>query len=90
MIPGDVALAELEAETQTVVRAESVTSPSLTEVARAADILNGAKNVTILAGAGCADAHTELLEIAGRLQAPVVHALRGKGMSSTTIPTTSV
>lgn len=78
MIPGDVALAELEAETQTVVRAESVTSPSLTEVARAADILNGAKNVTILAGAGCADAHTELLEIAGRLQAPVVHALRGK------------
>jgi pyruvate dehydrogenase (quinone) len=36
------------------------------------------KRVTILAGAGCAGAHPELLEIAAALEAPVVHALRGK------------
>jgi pyruvate dehydrogenase (quinone) len=34
--------------------------------------------VTILAGAGCAGAHGELLEAARVLQAPIVHTLRGK------------
>ena len=34
--------------------------------------------VTILAGAGCAGAHDELVAMAERLKAPVVHALRGK------------
>src|SRR5262249_29361467 len=34
--------------------------------------------ITILAGAGCAGAHDELIELAGKLQAPIVHALRGK------------
>ena len=35
-------------------------------------------NVTILAGAGVAGAHDEVVELAGTLQAPIVHALRGK------------
>jgi pyruvate dehydrogenase (quinone) len=34
--------------------------------------------VTILAGAGCAGAHDEVVAVAAALQAPVVHALRGK------------
>jgi pyruvate dehydrogenase (quinone) len=34
--------------------------------------------VTILGGAGCAGAHTELIEIASKLKAPIVHAMRGK------------
>jgi pyruvate dehydrogenase (quinone) len=34
--------------------------------------------VTILAGAGCEGAHDELITVAERLQAPVVHAMRGK------------
>jgi thiamine pyrophosphate-dependent acetolactate synthase large subunit-like protein len=34
--------------------------------------------VTILAGAGCGGAHEELTPLAGALQSPVVHALRGK------------
>jgi pyruvate dehydrogenase (quinone) len=34
--------------------------------------------VTMLCGAGCAGAHDEILAVAGRLRAPVVHALRGK------------
>ena len=40
--------------------------------------LAGAKKVTILAGAGCAGAHGELIEVASRLKAPIVHAMRGK------------
>jgi pyruvate dehydrogenase (quinone) len=41
-------------------------------------VLNAADRVTILAGAGCAGAHDELLAFAGALKAPVVHAFRGK------------
>jgi pyruvate dehydrogenase (quinone) len=44
----------------------------------AADVLNAGERVTILAGAGCRDAHDELIGLAERLQAPVVHSLRGK------------
>ena len=52
--------------------------PSEDEIAVLAEVLNRSKNITILGGAGCAGAHDELLEIAGKLQAPIVHAMRGK------------
>jgi pyruvate dehydrogenase (quinone) len=41
-------------------------------------LLNKSRKITILAGAGCAGAHEELIEVAGKLKAPIVHALRGK------------
>ena len=41
-------------------------------------MLNGASRVTILAGAGCAGAHHELMQLAAALKAPIVHAFRGK------------
>jgi pyruvate dehydrogenase (quinone) len=34
--------------------------------------------VTLLAGAGCADVHDQVVHLASTLQAPMVHALRGK------------
>jgi pyruvate dehydrogenase (quinone) len=43
-----------------------------------AKVLNESERVTILGGAGCAGAHAELIELAGKLNAPIVHALRGK------------
>ena len=52
--------------------------PSEEELSELAAILNRAKNVTILGGAGCKGAHMELLSVAGKLKAPIVHALRGK------------
>lgn len=52
--------------------------PGVEELRRAAEILNASEKVTILAGAGVAGAHDELLAVAGRLQAPIVHAMRGK------------
>ena len=41
-------------------------------------MLNAASRVTILAGAGCAGAHQQLIDLAEALKAPVVHAFRGK------------
>ncbi len=52
--------------------------PSDDEIADLAKILNTSKKITIFGGAGCAGAHTELIELAGRLKAPIVHAMRGK------------
>ena len=57
---------------------DSILVPPDQDLAAAAAILKNAERVTILAGAGCEGAHAELLEIAGHLQAPIVHAFRGK------------
>ncbi len=52
--------------------------PSDDKIAALAKVLNQSKKITILGGAGCAGAHTELIELAGKLKAPIVHAMRGK------------
>jgi pyruvate dehydrogenase (quinone) len=79
-IPGDLALKDAPAAPPFVLGvAPPVVRPPQAELARAAELLCGkGKRVTILAGAGCAGAHPELLEIAAALEAPIVHALRGK------------
>lgn len=79
VIPGDVLLAE--AKDDRITRIERTTPrivPSEAELQRTAELLNGADKVTILAGAGVAGAHDEVVALAERLQAPIVHALRGK------------
>jgi len=43
-----------------------------------AGLLNKSQKTTILGGAGCAGAHAELIELASKLNAPIVHAMRGK------------
>jgi pyruvate dehydrogenase (quinone) len=80
VIPGDVALRECPEGSIPlgVSRLASVVRPSNGELLLAANLLNGAKRVTILGGAGCEGAHDELIAIAERLKAPVVHAMRGK------------
>ncbi|GAA3050760.1 MULTISPECIES: ubiquinone-dependent pyruvate dehydrogenase [Actinomycetes] len=78
VIPGDVALQDIKAEPQAIRAASSRTIPAEGDLAAAAEALNGCERVTILAGAGTSGAHEELLQIAERLQAPIVHALRGK------------
>jgi len=80
VIPGEVFLAE--APTSRTVRPVRTTTaivrPGDDQLAAAAGVLNKAKAVTILAGAGVAGAHDELIELAASLKAPIVHALRGK------------
>lgn len=79
VIPGDVLLADAVApRTTRIERTAPRITPSEAELQRTADLLNGADNVTILAGAGVAGAHDEVIALAERLQAPIVHALRGK------------
>ena len=58
--------------------APSVIRPDDRSLAAAAAALNDASRVTILAGAGCAGAHDQLIALASALKAPVVHAFRGK------------
>ena len=79
-IPGDIAL-----EPATVSSArlhfpppKPTVRPSDEEIDALARILNEAKKITILGGAGCAGAHAELIALAGKLNAPIVHSMRGK------------
>jgi pyruvate dehydrogenase (quinone) len=80
VIPGDLFLAAAPRGTQPArVRAVSpVMRPAQESLAAAAQVLNAAGRVTILAGAGCAGAHDQLIALAAALKAPVVHAFRGK------------
>ncbi|MDH2901504.1 MAG: ubiquinone-dependent pyruvate dehydrogenase [archaeon] len=80
VLPGDVALMDATSPRPFIAfdRPTPTVRPSEDEIKKAADILNPASKVTILAGAGCEGAHPELMEIAGLLQSPIVHAMRGK------------
>ncbi|MBT0726976.1 ubiquinone-dependent pyruvate dehydrogenase [Rosenbergiella australiborealis] len=80
VLPGDIAL-------NTITLPDSITwyppslpaiTPPTNELEKLAEVLNSAKNITLLCGSGCAGAHHEVVALAEKLQAPVVHALRGK------------
>jgi pyruvate dehydrogenase (quinone) len=80
VVPGDVLLeaAATREAVSAIRRTVTVSRPVDAELAAAAALLNASERVTILAGAGCAGGHGELLEAARVLQAPIVHTLRGK------------
>jgi pyruvate dehydrogenase (quinone) len=80
VVPGEAFLADAPHDAQPArIRAMSpVVRPDDESLAAAAQVLNAASRVTILAGAGCAGAHDQLIALAATLQAPVVHAFRGK------------
>ena len=79
-LPGDIALRDAVEQIPRLRFSEPkpTVCPSVDEINLLADLLNRSKKTTILAGAGCAGAHAELIELAGKLQAPIVHAMRGK------------
>lgn len=80
VVPGDVFFADAPSrrDTAPIVATRSTVVPDAAGLEAAASLLNGAKKVAILAGAGVAGAHDEVVALAAKLQAPVVHALRGK------------
>ncbi len=80
VIPGDVLTKSCDAEAIGLGIAGPAGSvlPPAERLRAAGEVLNGAKKVTILAGAGCAAARQEVLATAEILQAPMVVALRGK------------
>ena len=80
VLPGDVALQDAVSNRPIIPleQPKAVVCPAKEDIMRLAKALNSSQKVTILGGAGCAGAHSELIEIAGLLQAPIVHAMRGK------------
>jgi len=79
-LPGDVALRDATEHGPRLRFPEPkpTVCPSEEEITILAEVLNRSKKITILGGAGCAGAHDELIELAGKLRAPIVHAMRGK------------
>jgi pyruvate dehydrogenase (quinone) len=82
VMPGDVALqpatGSAAGDIGGLLPPRPVSTPAAADLDRLAALLNGEKRVTVLCGSGCAGAHDELLQLGARLQAPMVHALRGK------------
>jgi pyruvate dehydrogenase (quinone) len=81
VIPGEIFLQRADAsgfQSRPVTRTRSVVRPDDDSLRQAAEILNGAQAVTILGGAGVEGCHDELIQAATTLNAPIVHALRGK------------
>ncbi|MCO8162039.1 ubiquinone-dependent pyruvate dehydrogenase [Pseudomonas sp. 21LCFQ010] len=79
VVPGDIALQDApEAPLSKVEPIETNVVPGEAGLQALADRLDASKAVTLLCGAGCAGAHQQVLALAERLNAPIVHALRGK------------
>src|SRR6266404_2312333 len=80
VLPGDVAA--LEAPSDAVARgpvsAVPLVRPADADLARLADLVNGAKKVALFCGIGCAGAHAEVVALAEKLKAPVGYSFRGK------------
>jgi pyruvate dehydrogenase (quinone) len=82
VIPGDVALQPAAdappPKVAGLLPSRAVATPARVDVDRLAALLNGDGRVTMLCGSGCQGAHDEVLALADRLKAPIVHAFRGK------------
>src|ERR1700680_1459085 len=82
VIPGDVALQPASdappPKVAGLLPGGAVATPTRADVDRLAALLNSDGRVTILCGSGCEGARDEVLALADRLKAPIVHAFRGK------------
>ncbi|MHC6176821.1 ubiquinone-dependent pyruvate dehydrogenase [Glutamicibacter sp. X7] len=79
VISGDVALSQMPAaEPRKIPATDPRMLPSESELHAAVELLESAEKITILAGAGCAGAHSEVMALADTLGAPIVHSMRGK------------
>lgn len=80
VLSGDVALKPMSAPAPgnfaTVL--PPVVMPRERDLSTLAAMLAEGKKITILAGRGCAGAHDAVVALAGKLKAPIVHALGGK------------
>jgi pyruvate dehydrogenase (quinone) len=61
-----------------VSRPQATIAPAREQVEALAECLNAATTVTLFCGAGVEGAHTEVMELAGKLHSPIGHSLRGK------------
>jgi pyruvate dehydrogenase (quinone) len=80
VVPGEVFFTDAPAgaDPASIRPTSSVIRPADAALNATAEVLNAASRVTILAGAGCAGAHQQLIDLAAAVKAPVLHAFRGK------------
>jgi pyruvate dehydrogenase (quinone) len=79
VVPGDIALKTTDMKVASwLLPKPPIARPADAELEALAGLLNDAKRVTMLCGAGCAGQHDAIVELARTLNAPIVHPLRGK------------
>jgi pyruvate dehydrogenase (quinone) len=79
IIPVDIAESEMHDMTPFAVQvSRPVIRPSDTELDMMAQLLNAGDRTVIYGGAGCQDAHAEVMAVAEALRAPVAYTSRGK------------
>jgi len=79
VIPGDVALRQIQiAASSWLIPSRPVVRPNDCQIDDLVNLLDDSERITLLCGAGCAGAHDEIMQLARKLQAPIVHTLRGK------------
>jgi len=79
-MPGDVASANAPGDAlhEVTIPAPPVFRPADQDLDELAAMIEAAKKVAIFGGDGCRDARDEVLQLAGRLKAPVGYSFRGK------------
>jgi pyruvate dehydrogenase (quinone) len=78
-IPGDVASADVsDYSSEITIPCTPILRPSDFDLNRLAKMIDDAKRVAIFGGEGCRDARHEVIQMAGRLKAPVGYSFRGK------------
>ncbi|MFE2170866.1 pyruvate dehydrogenase [Streptomyces sp. NPDC059447] len=79
-LPGDIASlpAPEKAVEHALVTARPTVRPGDGEIEKLVRLIDEADKVTLFCGSGTASAHAEVMEFAGRIKAPIGHALRGK------------
>ena len=79
VIPGDVALRPASGTVpRWLIPNLPIVTPPAEDISALSALLNEATRVTLFCGAGCAGAHPEVIALAEKLKAPIVHTLRGK------------
>lgn len=81
IVPRDVFAAEVpdgETTSPAVIRKSTVLTPNDADVRALADVINARERITLYCGIGCRKAKAEVMELAQKLKAPVVHTLRAK------------
>ena len=78
-LPPDVAVLDAPSSAFVVtVPVTPVLRPADADIERLAELIKDAKKVAIFGGDGCRDARAEVLELAGKLKAPVGYSFKGK------------
>lgn len=79
-LPIDVTTAKVKSQhfMHPLVTKPSTIHPPQTEIEKAAELINAGKKVALFCGVGCRNAKAEVLGLAEKLSAPLVHTLRAK------------